>query len=152
MPSPTIFRELATSPVTLARLPVRQKAPRTANSATMVTSNPLCKDHASRRHRARSPRWPRGNAVSPGGFACKARSLGDFRKWVVMPGLHDPRESNASPERDLDALREQEQELEHLRALLKPEHWPRIYSMLDRIRQEIRAAEAEQDRKRRGAA
>ncbi len=69
-----------------------------------------------------------------------------------MPGLHDPRESDASPERDLDALMEQEQELEHLRALLKPEHWPRIYSMLDRIRQEIRAAEAEQDRKRRGAA
>ena len=41
----------------------------------------------------------------------------------------------------LEVLRREEQELEHLRWLLAPEHWPRIYSMLARVREEIREAE-----------
>jgi hypothetical protein len=41
----------------------------------------------------------------------------------------------------MTALREQEQELEHLRALLRPEHWPRIYELLRRVREEIRRLE-----------
>lgn len=40
------------------------------------------------------------------------------------------------------ALKEQEQELEHLRALSRPEHWPRIYELLRRVREEIRRLEA----------
>jgi hypothetical protein len=34
-----------------------------------------------------------------------------------------------------------EQELEHLRALLRPEHWPRIYELLRRVREEMRNLE-----------
>jgi hypothetical protein len=41
----------------------------------------------------------------------------------------------------LNALKEQEQELEQLRALLRPEHWPRIYELLRRVRREIRILE-----------
>ncbi len=41
----------------------------------------------------------------------------------------------------LNALKEQEQELEQLRALLRPEHWPRIYEPLRRVRREIRILE-----------
>ncbi len=42
---------------------------------------------------------------------------------------------------DLPSLLAQERELERLRALVGPEHWPRIYAMLQRVREEIREAE-----------
>jgi hypothetical protein len=42
---------------------------------------------------------------------------------------------------ELQALRDQEQELETLRALVAPDHWPRVYTMLTRIRMEIRRVE-----------
>ncbi len=41
----------------------------------------------------------------------------------------------------LEALRREEEELERLRWLLSPEHWPRIYTVLARVRQEMRQAE-----------
>ena len=44
-------------------------------------------------------------------------------------------------DQEMAALKEQEQELEHLRALLRPEHWPRIYELLRRVREEIRRLE-----------
>ncbi len=44
-------------------------------------------------------------------------------------------------ESKLELLRREEQELERLRSLLSPEHWPRIYSLLARVRQEIKEAE-----------
>jgi hypothetical protein len=42
---------------------------------------------------------------------------------------------------ELKALVAQEQELEQLRALLSPEHWPRIYELLKRVREKIRELE-----------
>jgi hypothetical protein len=44
-------------------------------------------------------------------------------------------------DRDLRALREQEEQLEKLRLLVEPEYWPRIYAMLKRVRDEIRKEE-----------
>ncbi len=41
----------------------------------------------------------------------------------------------------LQALRREEQELERLRWLLSPEYWPRIYSVLARVRNEMKQAE-----------
>lgn len=41
----------------------------------------------------------------------------------------------------LEALRREEEELEHLRWLLSPDYWPRIYSVLARVREEIKEAE-----------
>ncbi len=49
----------------------------------------------------------------------------------------------SSSERErLELLQEEEQELERLRMLVRPEYWPRIYAMLKRIREEIREEEA----------
>jgi hypothetical protein len=39
-----------------------------------------------------------------------------------------------NPQEELKALQEKEQELERLRALLRPQHWPRIYELLNRVR------------------
>jgi phage shock protein A len=39
-------------------------------------------------------------------------------------------------------LLEQEQELEELRALLRPQYWPRLYEMLKRVREQIRELES----------
>jgi hypothetical protein len=33
--------------------------------------------------------------------------------------------------------------LEHLRWLISPEHWPRIYSVLQQVREEMKRAEQE---------
>lgn len=44
-------------------------------------------------------------------------------------------------ESKLEVLRREEQELERLRWLLSPEYWPRVYSMLARVREEIKEAE-----------
>ncbi len=44
----------------------------------------------------------------------------------------------------LSSLQQQEQELERLRLLVSPEHWPRIYAMLRRVREEIRREESEE--------
>ena len=41
----------------------------------------------------------------------------------------------------LDALHREELELERLRWLISSEHWPRIYSVLARVREEIKEAE-----------
>ncbi len=41
----------------------------------------------------------------------------------------------------LEALHREEQELERLRWLLSPEYWPRIYTVLARVREEMRQAE-----------
>lgn len=41
----------------------------------------------------------------------------------------------------LEALLREEQELERLRWLLSAEYWPRIYSMLARVREEMKQAE-----------
>ncbi len=49
----------------------------------------------------------------------------------------------SSSERErLELLQEEEQELERLRMLVRPEYWLRIYAMLKRIREEIREEEA----------
>jgi len=50
----------------------------------------------------------------------------------------------------LEALRREEFELERLRWLLSAEHWPRIYSVLARVRAEIKEAE-KSDSPRRAA-
>ncbi len=41
----------------------------------------------------------------------------------------------------LEALRREEEELERLRWLISPEHWPRVYAVLARVREEIRQVE-----------
>ncbi len=38
-------------------------------------------------------------------------------------------------------LQEDELELERLRAMVSPEYWPRIYAMLQRIREELKRVE-----------
>ncbi|MDT8066761.1 MAG: hypothetical protein ROO76_01210 [Terriglobia bacterium] len=57
--------------------------------------------------------------------------------------MTDPQEfrEREALKKEVQALEQQEQELERLRAMLAPEYWPRIYAMLDRIRKEIRDAE-----------
>ncbi|MGE5109521.1 MAG: hypothetical protein ACM3JB_01605 [Acidobacteriaceae bacterium] len=52
----------------------------------------------------------------------------------------------------LQALEQEERELERLRAILAPDYWPRVYAMLDRIRQEIRDVEESLGINRRDAA
>ncbi len=47
---------------------------------------------------------------------------------------------------ELQSLKEQERQLEELRALLRPEHWPRIYELLKDVRQQIRAIEQHEER------
>jgi hypothetical protein len=46
------------------------------------------------------------------------------------------------PKEQLKVLLEQEQELEELRALLRPQYWPRLYEMLKRVREQIRELES----------
>ncbi len=41
----------------------------------------------------------------------------------------------------LEALRREDEDLERLRWLLSPEHWPRVYAVLARVREEIRQVE-----------
>ncbi len=41
----------------------------------------------------------------------------------------------------LEALRREEEDLERLRWLLSPAHWPRVYAVLARVREEIRQVE-----------
>jgi len=43
----------------------------------------------------------------------------------------------------LAELRQDQQDLEHLRWLISPEHWPRIYSVLQQVREEMKRAEQE---------
>lgn len=42
---------------------------------------------------------------------------------------------------ELEALKQEEQTLEKMRALVAPGHWPRIYAMLKRIRERMRQLE-----------
>ncbi len=42
----------------------------------------------------------------------------------------------------IEQLQSEEMDLERLRLLVRPEHWPRIYAMLKRIREEIKREEA----------
>ncbi|HEU5399707.1 MAG TPA: hypothetical protein VFU86_00035 [Terriglobales bacterium] len=44
-------------------------------------------------------------------------------------------------EQQLKSLQQEERELDSLRAILAPDYWPRVYTMLDRIRKEIRDVE-----------
>jgi hypothetical protein len=44
-------------------------------------------------------------------------------------------------DQELRALKLEEEQLEHLRLLVQPEYWPRIYAMLKRVREEIRKEE-----------
>ena len=55
-------------------------------------------------------------------------------------------ERTVNPREELQGLKEQEQQLEELRALLRPEHWPRIYELLKDVRQQIRAIEQQQEK------
>lgn len=49
----------------------------------------------------------------------------------------------------IKALQEQEQELERLRALLRPQYWPRIYELLKRVREQLRDLEGSLDKSNR---
>jgi hypothetical protein len=42
---------------------------------------------------------------------------------------------------ELEGLRKEEQALEKMRSMVAPEHWPRIYAMLKRIRERMRLIE-----------
>lgn len=42
---------------------------------------------------------------------------------------------------ELESLKKEEQTLEKMRAMVSPEHWPRIYVMLGRIRERIQKIE-----------
>ncbi|HEX6880489.1 MAG TPA: hypothetical protein VF135_09005 [Terriglobales bacterium] len=55
-------------------------------------------------------------------------------------------ERTVNSNEELQGLKEQEQQLEELRALLRPEHWPRIYELLKDVRQQIRAIERQQEK------
>jgi len=42
---------------------------------------------------------------------------------------------------ELKALEAEEQELERLRGLVRPEYWPRIYELLKQVREQIKKLE-----------
>jgi hypothetical protein len=44
-------------------------------------------------------------------------------------------------EDELESLRKEEQTLEKMRAMVAPEHWPRIYAMLRKIRERMQQLE-----------
>lgn len=46
---------------------------------------------------------------------------------------------------EIENLREQERQLETLRLLVNPELWPRIYTMLGRVRRQIKDLESDRD-------
>lgn len=52
----------------------------------------------------------------------------------------------------LQALEQEEREVERLRAILSPDYWPRLYAILDRIRREMRDTEESLGINRRDAA
>jgi hypothetical protein len=44
-------------------------------------------------------------------------------------------------EEELESLRKEENTLEKMRTMVAPEHWPRIYTMLRRIRERMQKLE-----------
>jgi len=73
-------------------------------------------------------------ALNPDTCSCSPRNA-QTKPSVLEYGL------DVDYDEQMTALQEQVQELEHPRALLRPEHWPRIYELLRRVREEIRRLE-----------
>jgi hypothetical protein len=46
------------------------------------------------------------------------------------------------PGDELEALKKEEEMLEKMRTMVSPDHWPRLYVMLARVRERIRKIES----------
>jgi hypothetical protein len=54
-------------------------------------------------------------------------------------------------EQELESLKREENMLEKMRAMVAPEHWPRIYTMLRRIRERMQKLENADPSKQKAA-
>ena len=52
---------------------------------------------------------------------------------------------------ELESLRKEENTLEKMRTIVAPEHWPRIYTMLRRIRERMQKLEKSESSKQDAA-